>query len=72
MTQPPRFHDHTAESSRHRRRSPLATDRPGRRPSVRRVSEAVVASYIHDISQRHRDELAAPRGPRVQPTRYVS
>ena len=69
MTQTPCFHDHTGQSSRHRRRSPLATERPGRRPSVRLVSEAVVASYIHDISQRHRDGLAAPRGPRAQPTR---
>jgi hypothetical protein len=69
MTQTPRFHDHTAQSIRHRRRSPLAAERPGRRPSVRLVSEAVVASYIHDISQRHREGLAAPRGPRAQPTR---
>jgi hypothetical protein len=26
----------------------------GRRPSAQLISDAVVASYIHDISQRHR------------------
>jgi hypothetical protein len=27
--------------------------RPGRRPSAQLISDGVVASYIHDISQRH-------------------
>jgi hypothetical protein len=69
MTHTARVHDHTTQSSRNRHRAPHATERPSRRPSVRLVSEAVVASYIHDISQRHRDGLVAPRGPRTQPTR---
>ena len=36
-------------------RPPLAARRGSRRPNARLISEGVVASYIHDISQRHRD-----------------
>jgi hypothetical protein len=50
---------HTRASDRADRRSPHAPLRSGRRPSTRLVSEAVVASYLHDISQRHRDSAHA-------------
>ena len=69
MTHIGRVHHHGTQSSRNRGRVTHGTEQSGRRPSVRLVSEAVVASYIHDISQRHRDGSAAPRGPRAQPTR---
>jgi hypothetical protein len=31
------------------------------RPSASLISEAVVASYIHDIAQRHRDQPSVSR-----------
>jgi hypothetical protein len=46
---------HTSASHRADRRSAHTPLRSGRRPSPRLISEAVVASYLHDISQRHRD-----------------
>ena len=55
MTNTDRFPAYATASGRDGRRSahdPLA---PGRRPSARLFSDAVVAGYIHDISQRHRD-----------------
>jgi len=61
MTQINRSRTHTTAVDRARRRSPRAVLQSGREPSLRRVSDAVVASYIHDISQRHRSGgLAAP------------
>jgi hypothetical protein len=50
---------HTSASNRADRRSAHAPLRSGRRPSTRLISEAVVASYLHDISQRHRDDAHA-------------
>ncbi len=47
---------HTSASNRADRRSAHAPLRSGRRPSTRLISEAVVAGYLHDISQRHRDD----------------
>jgi hypothetical protein len=55
MTHTNRLTSHTTASSRAARRSPNAELESRRRPSVRLISDAVVASYIHDISQRHRD-----------------
>ena len=51
---------HTNAQSRVARR-PLRTERPAhRRPSTRLMADAVVAGYIHDISQRHRSRDEAP------------
>jgi hypothetical protein len=47
---------HTSASSRSDRRSAHTPSRSGGRPSTRLISEAVVAGYLHDISQRHRDD----------------
>jgi hypothetical protein len=47
---------HTSASGRADRRSAHTPSRSPRRPSTRLISEAVVASYLHDISQRHRDD----------------
>lgn len=52
MTDTIRLPAPTAPSSRVGRRSPH-TDR---RRDIRLASEGVVASYLHDISQRHRDD----------------
>jgi hypothetical protein len=55
-----RLPPHTNASVRADRRSPHVPLRSGHRPSTRLVSEAVVASYLHDISQRHRHGVDAP------------
>ena len=55
MTHTNRFPAHTTVSGRDGRRSVHAPLQPGRRLSARLISDAVVAGYIHDISQRHRD-----------------
>jgi hypothetical protein len=55
MTQTDRLPTPTTASARAGRRSPHSE----RRPSARLVSEAVVASYIHDISQRHSGRAGA-------------
>ena len=49
----PRPHTTTAQPTR--RRSLRTERRPGARASTQLISDAVIASYIHDISQRHRD-----------------
>jgi hypothetical protein len=60
MTQADRLPARTTVSHREGRRSSHATLQSGRRrPSVRLISDAVVASYIHDISGRHRDGVSA-------------
>ena len=41
------------------RRGPRREQESARRGNPRRISEAVVASYLHDISQRHRPVVAA-------------
>jgi hypothetical protein len=51
MTETIRFPAPNTTSNRVGRRSPHAE----RRRDVRLVSQGVVASYLHDISQRHRD-----------------
>jgi hypothetical protein len=64
MTQIDRSRIHTTTQARARLRSPRAGPEPDRRPNVRRVSEAVVASYIHEISERHRrDKSVSPALP---------
>jgi len=50
---------HTASTREPGRRSGHATRRTSGRPSVSLVSEAVVASYIHDIAQRHRSQQSS-------------
>jgi hypothetical protein len=63
MTQIDRSHPHTTAVDRARRRSTRAALRSGQGPSARRLSDAVVASYLHDISQRHRTDGLAPLAP---------
>jgi hypothetical protein len=51
---------HTTSPTREGRRSPHAPVQSGRGLSGRLISDAVVASYIHDISQRHRIGVDEP------------
>jgi hypothetical protein len=55
MTHITRLPAHATPSSRARRRALHTPQHNNRRPSVRLISDGVVASYIHDISQRHRN-----------------
>jgi hypothetical protein len=59
MTDTTRFPSRNTTSARADRRS----SHTERRPSARLISEGVVASYIHDISQRHSDGVGG-RSPR--------
>jgi hypothetical protein len=52
---------HTTTPSRAARRSSRPARRPGEARSVGLISEAVVARYIHDISDRRRRPVAAER-----------
>ena len=56
----------TTTSNRDGRRSEHASLQSDRRPNIRLISDGVVAGYIHDISQRHRDGVhaAEPRSRR--------
>jgi hypothetical protein len=45
---------HTTAQTQAVRRALLAERQGRRRPSTRLVADAVMAGYIHDISQRHR------------------
>jgi hypothetical protein len=53
----PRFQ--TATTDRARRPEPRADRESARRANPHLISEAIVASYLHDISQRHRPAIAA-------------
>lgn len=60
MTQHHATRPHTNAQVRVARR-PLRSERPARRgPNTRLIADAVVAGYIHDISQRHRSRDEAP------------
>jgi hypothetical protein len=61
MTQNNRPRSHTTTPSQAARRSPRPERRPGQARSVGLVSEAVVARYIHDISDRRRPVAAERR-----------
>ena len=61
MTQNNRPRPHTTTPSRAGRRSSRLERRPGEARSVGLISEAVVASYIHDISDRRRPVAAERR-----------
>jgi hypothetical protein len=54
MTQNNRPRPHTTTPSQAGRRLPRSERHPGQARTVGLVSEAVVARYIHDISQRRR------------------
>ena len=56
MTQINHARAHSITAARRARR---AAPKSGRRPNSRLISEGVVASYLHDISQRHRDDAHA-------------
>jgi hypothetical protein len=53
---------HTSTTRDPARRSDHTTRRTNGRPSVGLISEGVVASYIHDIAQRHRGQPSVSRG----------
>ena len=61
MTQNNRPSPHTATPNRTGRRSPRPERRSGHARSVGLISEAVVARYIHDISDRRRPVAAERR-----------
>jgi hypothetical protein len=61
MTQNPRPRPHTTTPSQAGRRSPRPARRPGQARTVGLISEAVVARYIHDISERRRPTAAEHR-----------
>ena len=61
MTQNNRPRPHTTTPSQAGRRSPRPERRPGQARAVGLVSEAVVARYIHDISDRRRPAAAERR-----------
>ena len=69
MTHPNRPRPHTTAARPTGRRSLRTERRPGARASAQLISDAVIASYIHDISQRHSDGASSPgRGlPRTHP-----
>jgi hypothetical protein len=58
MTTPTPTPPHPQPATRGARRPTHRERRFNRGPSVQLVSEAIVASYIHDISERHRDARA--------------
>lgn len=72
MTQTNRFHTHSTVSNRPPRRSPHAPVQSRHRLSTRLISDAVVAGYIHDISQRHRDGTHAFEARARRPSAYGS
>jgi hypothetical protein len=59
MTPTNRFPAHTTPAGRNGRPSPPAAQQSSRRLRTGLISDAVVASYIHDISQRHRGAVHA-------------
>jgi hypothetical protein len=61
MTQSNRPRPHTTAPSQAGRRSPRPERRPGRARTAGLISEAVVARYIHDISERRRPGAAEHR-----------
>ena len=72
MTHTDRLPAHTTASNREGRRSPHAPLQSGRRrPSIRLISDAVVASYIHDISERHRDGVPASEARSRRPAHHA-
>ena len=71
MTHDNRPRPHTTAPQPTSRRSVRTERRRGARASAQLISDAVIASYIHDISQRHSDGASASgsgRGlPRTHP-----
>ena len=68
MRERQRRHQDTATRDHAVRRSPHADLRSARRPSIQLISDAVVAGYLHDISQRHRNGDSASGGRLRRPT----
>jgi hypothetical protein len=71
MTHTDRLTDHATALIRAERRPSHAAPASGRRPSARLISEAVVASYLHDISQRHRDGIHASDARSRRPSHHA-
>jgi len=69
MTHDNRPRPHTTTAQPTGRRSLRTERRPGARASAQLITDAVIASYIHDISQRHSSAASQPgRGlPRTHP-----
>jgi hypothetical protein len=58
---------HTATTDRVDRRQPKTDDTPARRRTAQLIADAVIASYIHDISQPGAHSIpAAPQTRRTQ------
>ena len=71
MTDTIRFPSHSTTSARAGRRPAHTSLESGRRPSARasarHVSEAVVASYIHELSRRDRGDARGHEGRSRRP-----
>jgi hypothetical protein len=63
-----RYRTHTTTEGRTGRRSPTTEQVAARRLSSRMISDAVVAGYLHDISQRRRRSALAPKNHLLRPT----
>jgi hypothetical protein len=63
-----RSRPHTTTTDRTGRRAPVREHGSARRLSPRLISDAVVASYLHDISQRRRRGVPAPENHPPRPT----
>jgi hypothetical protein len=64
MKTPNRSRPHTTTTTRAGRRS-VRSDHKAPRRSPELIADAVTASYIHDISQRSRRSIRAPKGAAV-------
>jgi hypothetical protein len=63
-----RPHPHTTTTDRAGRRSVRNDHMPARRPSPQLIADAVIASYIHHISERSRRSVLAPQIHMPRPT----
>jgi hypothetical protein len=59
---------HTTTTGRTVRRAPGTQHMSARRLSPRLISDAVIASYLHDISQRRRRSVPASENHLLRPT----
>jgi hypothetical protein len=63
-----RSRTHTTTEGRTSGSSPTTEQVPARRLSPQLISEAVVAGYLHDISQRRRRSVPSRKGHLLRPT----
>jgi hypothetical protein len=62
-----RSRTHTTTTDRTRRDVPGTQHASARRPSARLIYDAVVASYLHDISQRRRGDVPDAENQQLRP-----